>query len=183
MKNIEIKNSTKCNVECQVIDDTTTRIVINDEYVPKDGDFVYCKVKGQNAWVFIHKQTIDDITSHYVTTTLDCGFLDENSYICENHQVDVLRPATPEEIQLLTDKLKEQGKRWNAEKKVIEDLPKEPKVGDMCIFWDNDKREAICGIRKAHYEEGSYYTNEDISYNNCIPFESVEQYKKFISND
>jgi len=244
MKNIEIKNNTKCNVECQVIDDTTTRIVINDEYVPKDGDFVYCKVKGQNAWAFIHKQTIDNITSHYVTTTLDCVFLYENNYICENHQVDVLRPATPEEIQLLTDKLKEQGKRWNAEKKIIEDIPTfkvgdwfiphkpwrksgdlywndkmdkldgtklqitdfdekdlmynewsfapswcekteapkpEPKVGEMCIFW-HDKSDAFIAIlsKIGFYD---FRDNAGIPWHNCIPFESVEQYKKIISND
>lgn len=181
MKNIEIKNSTKCNVECQVIDDTTIRIVINDEYVPKDGDFV----RKTNGWILIFKE---------IGTNNECiRYASFNPNINEfnmgghGHYCGLMNtidgPATPEEIQLLTDKLEEQGKRWNAEKKVIEDLPKEPKVGDMCIFWDNDKREAICGIRKAHYEEGSYYTNEDISYNNCIPFESVEQYKKFISND
>ena len=35
-----------------------------------------------------------------------------------------MRPATEEEKQLLFEALAERGKRWNAEKKQIEDLPR-----------------------------------------------------------
>ena len=37
---------------------------------------------------------------------------------------DTLRPATEEERQELLDALSKEGKRWNAEKKCVEDLPR-----------------------------------------------------------
>ena len=36
----------------------------------------------------------------------------------------MLRPATEEERQRLFDAIAKEGKRWNAEKKVVEDIPK-----------------------------------------------------------
>ena len=41
-----------------------------------------------------------------------------------NSTITVLRPATDEEKQRLFDAMAKEGKRWNAEKKVVEDIPK-----------------------------------------------------------
>lgn len=245
MKNIEIKNNTKCNVECQVIDDTTTRIVINDEYVPKDGDFVRTK----NGSVFIFKKTgYNGECRRYAS--FGYGYLSiggEDVYHC-GYMNTIDGPATPAEIQLLTDKLKEQGKRWNANKKVVEEIPTfkvgdwfiphkpwrksgdlywndkmdkldgtklqitdfdekdlmynewsfapswcekveapkpEPKAGEMCIFWDNDKKCAQCAILGEIINDGGYAYEKETGtrWKNCVLFESVEQYKKIISNE
>ena len=243
MKNIEIKNNTKCNVECQVIDDTTTRIVINDGYVPKDGEFV--RTKRGNILIF---KKLGDANKCRRYASFSFGRLaigEEDSKWC-GYIYDIDGPATPEEIQLLTDKLKEQGKRWNAEKKCIEDIPtfkvgdwfiphkpkkregrasmwinemngfdgiklqideidedvdiicgeysfdpdwcekaeapkKEPKIGEMCIFWDDEQESALCGILRSIEVEKPYYRDNSCwSWENCIPFESIEQYKNLI---
>lgn len=249
MKNIEIKNNTKCRVECNVIDDTTIRIVINDEYVPKDGDFVRLK----NGNMFIFKKTGDNGECRRYAS-FACGRLNigrEDVRHC-GYMGDIDGPATPGQIQFLTDKLKEQGKRWNADKKCIEDIPTfkkgdwfiphkpkdwldwknpywdetdmdefdgktlqvgcfiqgkggqylraedcsfhpswcekveapkpEPKVGEMCIFWNSEKPYAHCAILgEINTKRGRPYTDKcGDDYRNCIPFESIEQYKNLI---
>lgn len=179
MKNIEIKNNTKCKVECQVIDDTTTRIVINDEYVPKDGDFV--RTKRGSILIFKKLGNANKCRRYASFAFGHLAIGGEDSKWC-GYIYDIDGPATPEEIQLLTDKLEEQGKRWNAKKKVIEDLPKEPKVGEMCIFWNSEKPYAHCAIlREIDTKRGRSYTDKcGDDYRNCIPFESIEQYKNLI---
>ncbi len=56
-----------------------------------------------------------------------------------------------------------------------------PEVGDICIFWDEDKSGAVIGkltsIDTSHYP---YEVVDVLSYKNCIKFESMEQYNKFI---
>ena len=57
-----------------------------------------------------------------------------------------------------------------------------PKVGDRCIFWNEDKSGAVIGkLTKINYESDLPYEAIDILvYKNCIKFESMEQYNKFI---
>lgn len=56
------------------------------------------------------------------------------------------------------------------------------KVGDRCILWNEDKSDAITGkLTKINYESDFPYEAIDILvYKNCIKFESMEQYNKFI---
>ena len=54
---------------------------------------------------------------------------------------DKMRPATPEEKQILFDALKKEGKKWNAEKKCIEDIEDVVLVPDN-IYIVQD----ICGL-------------------------------------
>lgn len=239
---VEIKNNTKCNVECQVIDDTTTRIVINDGYVPKEGEFV--RTKRGNILIFKKLGNANECRRYASFAFGRLAIGEEDSKWC-GYIYDIDGPATPEEIQLLTDKLKEQGKRWNANKKVIEEIPTfkegdwfiphtptyisispswvefmekydgkllqvkrlslegelcvencpyaihpdwcekseapkpEPKIDDMCIFWNLKKREALCAILTSVYCN-QFFTNSGEYFHNCIPFESIEQYKNLI---
>ena len=58
--------------------------------------------------------------------------------------------------------------------------PKAPIVGEMAIFWDSRKNEAICAI----FEDrtlGIYHSSMAKSHYNAILFESIEQYKAFLS--
>jgi len=56
-----------------------------------------------------------------------------------------------------------------------------PKVGDLCILWDNNKSNAIIGkltsIDKSAFPYGVAFI---LDYKNCIKFESMEQYNEFI---
>ena len=92
--------------------------------------------------------------------------------------VKLLRHATPEEIKLLHSKLAENGKKWNAEKKCLEDLPKPLKEGDLAIFWDDDKTESFIA-KYVRIERNGYYSNCGW-FKKVIPFESIEQYREFI---
>lgn len=153
-------------------------------YEPKDGEYCYVKTKIKSEYIFI-KNCGTALTSKYISLYLNknnkhftlgfCGSCTADADITE------LRPATPEEKQLLDDKLKEQGKRWNAEKKCIEDLPNEPQIGDMCIFWDNEKEYAVCALYGGAKHD-YFMDTTGAMWQNCIPFESVEQYKNFIKD-
>ena len=145
---VEIKNNTKCKVECQVIDDTTTRIVINDGYVPKEGEFV--RTKRGNILIFKKLGNANECRRYASFAFGHLAIGGEDSKWC-GYIYDIDGPATPEEIQLLTDKLKEQGKRWNANKKVIEEIPTFKK-GD----WVRSLITGTVGKVEAFYEAGNH---------------------------
>ena len=55
----------------------------------------------------------------------------------------------------------------------------QPKKGDLCIFWDNEKRESFIDVFKK--QDGSLYSDrENCRFFNCIPFISLEQFKEHI---
>lgn len=83
------------------------------------------------------------------------------------------RLATEEEKQQLFDALAKEGKRWNAENKQIEDLPKkcEFKPFDKVLVRDSNDHEWKAGIF-SHYSEGVNYPFICIGcgYGYCIPY-------------
>lgn len=92
------------------------------------------------------------------------------------------RYATEDEKQILIDAMRKGGKRWNAEKMCVEDIPEEPKKGDLAIFWDSSKESALVHIywRKEgpfHYDSAGY------SWKNAIKFKSKKQFKKLIKGE
>lgn len=99
---------------------------IKREYKPQDGDL--CYVKGPNGYqaVFIFKPGLRK-TSYYVSLAIYKGG-NEHLNIARSSMLDAdieeLRPATEEEKQRLFDAMAKTGKRWNSEKKVIEDILK-----------------------------------------------------------
>ena len=76
------------------------------------------------------------------------------------------RLATDEEKQLLFDKMKEQGLRWNAEKKELEWIRWRAKKGERYCFVGNqgiimtDKEDSFCGD-KNRYEFGNYFRTKE----------------------
>lgn len=112
-------------------------------FEPKDGDVVY-REYGNSWYIEIHKECVDDkiycyayLSSRGLVKT-SCVWALKSNLIKE-------RAATEEEKQQLFDALAKEGKRWNAEKKCIED-DDTPKIGDKCIFWDGDCDSGIVGI-------------------------------------
>lgn len=104
------------------------------KYEPKDGDIIAYKYNcsdtnnnysNLNIGIF-HKSCGcnsygDRIHKDYVTIGGDTGKL---MFGEETFVHDYMRPATEEEKQRLFDALAKEGKRWNAEKKCIESLPR-----------------------------------------------------------
>lgn len=97
--------------------------MVKEGYMPKDGDFVTCG-NGYHLWVIIYKHTEHDpheCSYYYVMKNMGLDTIMFDDYC--NVQ-DTLRPSTEEERQELLDALAKEGKRWNAETKQIEDLPR-----------------------------------------------------------
>ena len=99
--------------------------MVKERYMPKDGDFVTCCYKDYpRSWVIIYKKTEHDpydCSYFYLMKNVGINTITFDDYC--NAQ-ETLRPATEEERQELLDALAKEGKRWNAEKKCIEDLPR-----------------------------------------------------------
>lgn len=217
-------------------------------YGPKDGEYVVANCGDDIDWIRIHKKTYYCHVAYCSMTTIDDYISTTGGALGLHYK---LRPATPEEKQLLDNKLKEQGKRWNAEKKCIEDIPtwkvgdwfiphkqkedkhpfwidkmdkydgipmrvnhlfkvsgidilgstfnfhpdwcekteepkKEPKIGEHHIFFNSNNELAIIAtldfIDDTRNVKSRYKASDNRYYDNCIPFESIEQYKNFIEN-
>ena len=156
--------------------------VKKEQPTPKDGEVMFIEIEiHRNAeWLFIYKAGFEQ-TSFYVGVCINSNYIDTTSpKICYTSRIKNLRPATPEEAALLHSKLAEQGKVWNAEKKVLEDLPKPLKEGELAIMWNFKDSAIIAPYRNSH--NGIHITTGSLSYINAIPFESVEQYREFIKS-
>lgn len=102
------------------------------KYVPKDGDVVYAQWDGNRSgykWIFIYKKALTDPYKRcdvyaYLGIERDGKTVSELHFDDHCTSQELLRPATETEKQRLFDALAKQGKRWNAEKKCIEDLPR-----------------------------------------------------------
>lgn len=150
-----------------------------EQLTPKDGEIWYVKAP-YYEWLFVAKPQGVGITDYYFGLCLDVNILNTVSLrVCSDDKIKTLRPATNEETELLHSKLAENGKRWNAEKKCLEDLPKPLKEGDIAIFYDYDKTEALIA-KYVRAEMIGHYSNHGW-FKNAIPFESIEQYKQFIT--
>ena len=108
------------DIEQQIIEE-------KKEYKPQDGDVCFVEASDGYCSIFIYKNGFHR-TNYYAS--LDAGkgcstiLLTGGGHVVANSKITVLRPATEEERQKLFDAMAKGGKRWNAEKKVVEDIPK-----------------------------------------------------------
>ena len=91
------------------------------EWKPQDGDVIAFGSDGIGIFNKLDEGIIRH-SDHVVLSGGDLAF-DEDGWTLDN-----LRPATDEEKQRLFDAMTKEGKRWNAEKKAVEDIPKETKT-------------------------------------------------------
>lgn len=82
--------------------------------------------------------------------------------------------ATPEKRQELIDELAKKGKRWNAEKKCIEDLPKELKPFDRVLVRELDDKIWECDIFSHLMEGHTAFHCVGYRWEQCIPYEGNE---------
>ncbi|WP_314923026.1 hypothetical protein [Prevotella pallens] len=99
----------------------------------KDGDVLAYKNSSSNTFPFIYKDTDED--GFYIFYVgVDCS---ENIQLLDDADDRwgnaPLRLATEEEKQLLFDKMKEQGLKWNAEKKRVETI--RWRAPEKCNYW------------------------------------------------
>lgn len=119
---------------CRELFDEGYRLVLTDieqqiiekkkKYEPQDGDICYAKSTSGYYAIFVYNRCgLDRKTDFYVSFDSH-GVLLSSGYAIDPRCLEERRPATDKEKQLLFDAMAKQGKRWNAEKKVVEDIPK-----------------------------------------------------------
>lgn len=163
------------------------KIIINleeERYIPKEGEYFYLKCTYGKEFIAIKKEG-KYITTRYGSYRINGGILfisEDDGYVCTDNQIAEIRPATEDERILLDKALHEKGKKWNPETMQIETLTK---VGDFCIFWNDDKSLARCGVLSEidPTREFPYQINYGIYFGNCILFQSTEYFKEFIKNN
>ena len=67
-----------------------------------------------------------------------------------------------------------------------EDIPEEPKKGDLAIFWEENKKYATIRIYDQSKESEEYVRHKDnigSNWANAIKFESKEQYERLIKGE
>lgn len=94
---------------------------VEEKFQPKDGDIIAFGKNLYNLAVGIFHRFDDGDYTHEDYVTLSCNGIhfNEGDWFTEN-----MRPATVEDKQRLFNALAKEGKRWNADKKCIEDLPR-----------------------------------------------------------
>ena len=67
-----------------------------------------------------------------------------------------------------------------------EDIPEEPKKGDLAIFWEEKKKYATIRIYNRPIKSEEYVRHKDnigSNWKNAIKFESKEQYERLIKGE
>lgn len=143
------------------------RIVLEaqlEEWKPEDGDI--CYLKTNNTHVFVFKSFRYNKTGASSYVSLSGNYLVFNAFIIN---LGDIRPATKEEKQRLFDAMAEQNKRWNPEKKVVEDVRWRAMSGGKyyyLIFGNSDygiSKTADIKTRSdnSRYLSGNYFKTEE----------------------
>lgn len=136
----------------------------------KDGDILYmngCRL------IYIFKKKVQKSATTLYYASLDADY---NSLYYNNAMEDVhgSRLATKEEKQQLFDALAKEGKRWNPDTKLFEDLPKkcEFKPMDWCLMKDSTKYWELCQFAYTRKVHGTtiYSAVGGLIYYKCIPY-------------
>lgn len=116
------------DIEQKIIDDKKKA-----EWTPQDGDICYAKSISGYCDVFIFKAGWKR-TTYYAS----CRYPHEEGTVMNDRDIDNLRSATDNEKLQLFVAMAKIGKRWNAEKKVVEDIPEpyEFKKGEPVLVRD-----------------------------------------------
>lgn len=161
-----------------------------EPYAPKEGEYIFHKwedgnYEASNIAIFrnINKKQVEFYALICIQqkNCVEDG-LHLHPSIERRYEVE-LRPATPEEVKQLDDALAKEGKKWDAEKKQLVDLPKyKPAIiGEKAIAWDGEKKNAIIGVLagKKDIWGGHLYRVAGDVYKNAILYESIQQYDQF----
>ena len=130
------------------------------KYVPKDGDVVAC----------VGAVAIYAGTNENGELKTYCAF--NGMYLCIKMSdgwgyTSDYRPATEAEKQRLFDALAKHGKRWNAEKKCVENLPRwRAQLDEEYYFVDNDcfvadTKDIHIELDNLMYEIGNYFRTRE----------------------
>lgn len=125
------------DIEQQIIEERK-----RPEWTPQDGDIVAWKDKDDdgNPAISIYKEK-----ERGYATIYSLGSTEYSTYV--TCAMNIIRPATDEETRRLFDAMAKEGKRWNEEKKVVEDI--EPEDNEPA-----DVQKMISDALKGYIPEG-----------------------------
>lgn len=145
----------------------------------KDGDIlVNPSASFVGYYIFISKEYDKHNLNYYVAVDndLDNLYFPSGSPWCEKNEV--IRYATEAEKQQLFDALAKEGKRWNAERKIIEDAKKEYQFEPFGKVLARDSKDSLWHIDlyEGMLGDDSEYNYRCMASNwvYCIPYEGNE---------
>lgn len=108
------------NIRTNIKDGTIeVSVELNEKWEPRDGDMCFVESVDGYKSAFIFKSGAYR-TSYYVSEYCICpGICD---VVVSDYDIKVLRPVTNSEKQRFLAAMAKEGKRWNAEKKVVENM-------------------------------------------------------------
>lgn len=156
-----------------------------EPYFPKEGEYIYVYFKkSEQRYIVIFSHTNTTYLYDKCSIYLNTDKLEIRKIpFCYADLISELRPASAEEKKLLDSKLAERGLKFDGENIVKYNTPK---VGDFCIFWDDDPKRASCNIlAKINYpwENVNFnltypFNTKFENYKHCVKFESEEQFRR-----
>ena len=174
-KGMVVKNDAHVEVtdDCIYVE---VELVKEQKYEPKDGDFVYIQsrlkpyvTKYSFIGIFcsiIKNEGFSPILLMYASLK-DEGRLVHGNSIEPYNNAEYIRPATEKEKKLLIDKLAEEGKRWNEEKKCLEDVRWRAKEGGeyyyvtTTYYLVEHTFDRYSSIDDNFYKSGNYFKTEE----------------------
>lgn len=160
------------NFKIAVPEGRTVNIEKNDNFVivtlepnnwePKNGDVIAFGNNPDSLSIGIFKMDNYDTFTSYATIYGSILSFYETGWIKKN-----IRPSTEEEMQRLFDALAKEGKRWNAEEKRIEDLPRwRALYGDnyysiSSMLTVDPQTEIGFSTDDKHYNAGNYFKTKE----------------------
>lgn len=139
-----------------------------EEWKPQDGEICYVRDISGYESIFIKRDDYYNTASYYVSFDDNTILYVNSGFVVDNKEIDVLRPATEEERKKLFDAMTKEGKRWNAEKKVVEDVRWRAKKGEPYYFLTFAAFNVFNAIRERNSEL------DDANYNKCNYFKTEE---------
>lgn len=150
-------------------------VVFEREQKFKDGDILVSVVNGHRHDAFIYESTDKKgFHSYYIGINV-CGLLSFSESLSDRWCNDDLSYATEEEKQLLFDKMKEKGLKWNAEEKRVEKIRWRAEEGKIYYYVNNEMYVSSTRSPKVGEHLYDYEGRSFLSYNY---FRTIEQAKE-----
>lgn len=183
------------DIENQIIEEKKRR-----EWKPKDGDICYAETETKSQkFIIIYNHDEWSLEKGVTFDDKDKWSLTKNI----NWSYSSIRPATEEEKQMLFDAMAKEGKRWNAEKKVVEDIPElraekseikseiksdahQFKKFDPVLVRDSNTEEWKIRVFGRYRKDGDvfpYYIMGGIGYLKCIPLNEKTEHLLWTTED
>lgn len=147
----------------------TITICMKEGYMPKNGDFVRLVGGYQECIAIYNVSKESDLykKQNKLFYHASLGKTDEKLIINDWMFSREVFPATTNEIRMLEEALAKKGKRWNAEKKCIEALPRWRADINEAYFYISstcsimEEKECHCYKDRGRYNVGNYFKTKE----------------------